>query len=139
MELVEEVLGRQTVRVYQEHRLCRMELVVSGLFMSMVAPDKPSGAHGTITSIRGRTQRGKGINSLGGAKCFTGFMRFWRTRDAAQPSERDSIDNPSYLKERQVSKGVDRVQHAAVIMSGRVSLSTLKDGDVQRKLFVSAL
>lgn len=44
----------------------------------------------------------------------------------------ESIRTLSHLKERQVPKGVDRVQDAAVVMSGRVGLSTLKDGDVQR-------
>lgn len=45
----------------------------------------------------------------------------------------------SHLKERQVSEGVDGVQRAAVVVSGRIDLSTLKDGDVQREPVVSPL
>ena len=52
-------------------------------------------------------------------------------------SRLESISAISYLKERQVSKGIDRVQHAAVIVAGRVDLSALQDGDVEREPFVS--
>lgn len=49
LELVEEVLGGKTVGVYQEHRLCGMEVVVPSLRVSTVAPDDSPG-----TTLRSR-------------------------------------------------------------------------------------